>query len=191
LAEFNRNRLLGALRRATRSATVAAASLAFAGTVAAQSTPPPAQSPVGIAAPADSAPIAPTVPQVSQSALLERSAAKGAEIVILDVRTPAEYAAGHVPGAINIPHDQLGARIEELAAARDKDIVVYCRTGRRSNTALHTLTAAGFARLAHLEGDYTAWQAAQRPIVKPEAAKPASAVPSAEDGSGVKSPPRP
>lgn len=84
--------------------------------------------------------------------------------VVLDVRTPEEFAAGHVPGARNIPHDSLAARIAELDDARGAEVVVYCRSGRRSQLALETLTGRGFTRLAHLSGDFLAWQAANQPI---------------------------
>jgi phage shock protein E len=138
----------------------------------AQSTSPPAPSPaIGVPAPPDVAPIAPDVPRISQQSLLARATKPADKRVILDVRTPAEFAAGHVPGAINIPHDQLPKRVIELDALRDREIVVYCRTGRRSNTALHTLKAAGFAKLAHLEGDFVAWQSAGHPIEKVDPVK--------------------
>lgn len=129
-------------------------------------TAPAAPPPIGVPAPPDVAPIAPDVPRVTQQSLLEAAARSAVARVILDVRTPAEFAAGHVPGAINIPHDQLPTRVAELDSMRDRQIVVYCRTGRRSNTALHTLHAAGFAQLGHLEGDFVAWQAAGHPIEK-------------------------
>ncbi len=132
---------------------------------AADSAPP--QTPtVGVPAPPDVAPVAPQVPQITQDALLEARAKTAQPRVILDVRTEAEYAAGHVPGAVNIPHDQLAKRVSELEAQRDSEIVVYCRSGRRSNTALHTLRAAGFPKLAHLEGDFAAWEGAGRPVEK-------------------------
>lgn len=102
---------------------------------------------------------------VDQVALLARIERQDPKLVILDVRTAEEFAAGHVPGARNISHDLLPSRIAELADARDRDVVVYCRSGRRSAIALDALRLAGFARLAHLEGDFLAWQAAQRPIV--------------------------
>ena len=84
---------------------------------------------------------------------------------MLDVRTPEEYAAGHLPGAVNIPHGELAARIAELAGARERDVVVYCRTGVRAAAALEVLGKAGFKRLFHLKGDYTRWSEEKRPVV--------------------------
>ncbi|HRE88333.1 MAG TPA: rhodanese-like domain-containing protein [Myxococcota bacterium] len=71
--------------------------------------------------------------------------AKGAPLI--DVRTPEEFAAGHVPGAINIPVDEVPSRLAELARlteGKGKDLVVYCRSGRRSAIAASTLSAEGY-----------------------------------------------
>lgn len=62
--------------------------------------------------------------------------------VLLDVRTPAEYAEGHLPGAINIPVQELEARTNELP--KGSRIVVYCRSGARSARAKSLLEAKGF-----------------------------------------------
>lgn len=104
-----------------------------------------------------------SVATISQDVLLERIGRSDPSLVVLDVRSPAEFAEGHVPGARNLAHDQIEARVAELADAKEKDVVVYCRSGRRSQVALATLGARGFTRLAHLEGDYLAWSAANRP----------------------------
>ncbi|MEX0733930.1 MAG: rhodanese-like domain-containing protein [Steroidobacteraceae bacterium] len=87
-------------------------------------------------------------------------------LVVLDVRTPAEYAEGHIPGALNIPHTELAARIVELSDARSRDIVVYCRSGNRTAQALKVLGDAGFTRLFHLKGDYLRWSAENRPVTR-------------------------
>jgi len=107
---------------------------------------------------------------VSQADLLTRIERKDPDLVVLDVRTPAEYAAGHVPGARNISHDQLSSRLAELAPLREKQVVLYCRSGRRTLLAADVLHAAGFTRLAHLEGDFLAWEAEHRPIERESAA---------------------
>ena len=101
---------------------------------------------------------------IGQDALLARLAAQDAELVVLDVRTSAEFAEGHVPGARNISHDELGARLGELAGARDHDLVIYCRSGRRTDIAIETLRQAGFTRLLHLDGDFLGWTAAGREV---------------------------
>jgi rhodanese-related sulfurtransferase len=103
---------------------------------------------------------------IEPKALVERIAWADQNLVVLDVRTAAEYAEGHVPGAINIPHTELAARVAELADAKEKDVVVYCKTGVRTQEALGVLGKAGFKRLYHLKGDYTRWAEEKRAIVK-------------------------
>lgn len=76
----------------------------------------------------------------------------------------AEYEAGHIPGALNLSHDQVETRLAELAPYKSREIVAYCRSGRRTALALEVLEANGFEQLWHLEGDMLAWQAANRPL---------------------------
>lgn len=114
-------------------------------------------------------PAAPAATPLSEDALLARQAKHDASLFVLDVRTPEEFAAGHVPGAVNIPHDQVAARLADVP--KNKDVVLYCRSGRRAGIAADTLAAAGYKRLFHLEGDMLAWTAQGRPVEK--AAPPA------------------
>ena len=113
--------------------------------------------------PAASAQAAPTITQAELLARLEK---KDPQLVILDVRTPAEFAAGHVPGARNVSHDLLSSKVAELGDLRDKQVVLYCRSGRRTLLAEETLRQAGFTKLLHLQGDYLAWEAEHQPIEK-------------------------
>ncbi len=84
--------------------------------------------------------------------------------VVLDVRSPEEYADGHVPGAINVPYDQIGARLDSLDAYRDRGFVVYCRTGRRAGIAETVLIEAGFERVWDLEGHMVSWMEQDLPL---------------------------
>ncbi len=68
---------------------------------------------------------------------------------LLDVRSPGEFASGHLDGALNIPIDQLGARLAEVGP-KETPVVVYCRSGARSGSAARVLKAAGFARVEDL-----------------------------------------
>lgn len=133
---------------------------------AADATVPATASGPSAAATPSPADILATVPAISAADLEPRLATASAPLV-LDVRTPEEYAQGHLPGARLIPHDQLATRLAELAAARDQDqeVIVYCRTGRRAALAIDTLKRAGFSRLGHLQGGYQGWSAEQRPVV--------------------------
>ena len=103
---------------------------------------------------------------IAPPTLGERLGAGDPELLVLDVRSAAEFDEGHLPGAINIPHDTVGARIVELGARDERDVVVYCRSGRRSELALAVLKEAGFSRLFHLEGDYLRWSEEGRPLVR-------------------------
>lgn len=69
--------------------------------------------------------------------------------VLVDVRTPAEFADGHLPGAISVPVQDLDRRIEDLGP-KDRPIVLYCRSGVRSGRAARILTDAGYASVHDL-----------------------------------------
>jgi rhodanese-related sulfurtransferase len=83
--------------------------------------------------------------------------------VILDVRSEQEFASGHVPGAINVPHDELTARLASLQLASDDEVVVYCESGRRAGAAEDELRRAGFTSVRHLDGDMSAWRRSDLP----------------------------
>jgi rhodanese-related sulfurtransferase len=77
-------------------------------------------------------------------------------ITLLDVRTPKEYAQGHIPGAVHVPLAEVGARVKKLK--KDKDIVVYCASGNRSIWAIKRLIGMGYKNLYNLRGGYGAWK---------------------------------
>ena len=68
--------------------------------------------------------------------------------ILIDVRTPGEFATGHVPGAINIPLGQ-EAKMAEAIGAKDRPAVVYCRSGARSGRSFGLLRAHGFTRVVN------------------------------------------
>lgn len=106
------------------------------------------------------------VTDISQDALMQRIKSDHAQL-ILDVRSPEEYKAGHIPGAINIPHDQVGSRLSEISSHKNKEVVLYCRSGRRVAIAADILQSAGFSKLLHLDGDMYDWQSnGKLPVVK-------------------------
>jgi len=84
--------------------------------------------------------------------------------VVLDVRSEGEFAGGHIPGAVNIPHDQLATRIDELPTDHATPIVVHCERGGRAQAATETLQAAGFTQLIDLEGDMSGWREGDHPV---------------------------
>jgi len=106
------------------------------------------------------------VTNINSDTLLKRSKSGDASLLILDVRTPEEYADGHVPGAVNIPYDKINGRLDELLGAKNKDIVLYCHSGARAAIAAETLQGKGFAKLLHLEGDMVKWKREKLPTEK-------------------------
>lgn len=84
--------------------------------------------------------------------------------LLVDARSPEEYAEGHVPGAINVPFNEVAARVAELEAGRARGIVTYCEHGPRSMLAQRALAKAGFTNLAQLEGDMSEWRRSGRPV---------------------------
>lgn len=93
---------------------------------------------------------------IDVATLASRQAAGGIKIV--DVRTAEEYAASHVPGAVNIPLDTLDTRRSELNPT--ETVHVICQRGGRSSTATDQLIAAGFQHVVNVEGGTAAWIAA-------------------------------
>ena len=92
-------------------------------------------------------------PQVDVEAVLNPAADEAP--FILDVRTPAEFSAGHIPGAVNIPVDELRYRLAELP--RSKEIAAYCQVGQRGYLATRILLQAGF-RSANIGGGFKTYQ---------------------------------
>jgi phage shock protein E len=82
---------------------------------------------------------------------------------LVDVRTPEEFASGHLPNAVNIPLQELSARLGEVAT--DEPVVLYCRSGNRSGQAAQLLAAEGFTQVLDL-GGIIAWEAAGLPVVQ-------------------------
>ena len=94
---------------------------------------------------------------ITQQQLLERLETNTAPL-LLDVRKPEEFAAGHIPKAINIPHTELDKHVDKLRDDINNEVVVYCETGRRAGIAQDILKQAGFTKVLHLQGDMKAWR---------------------------------
>ena len=78
--------------------------------------------------------------------------------ILVDVRTPEEFAAGHMPGAINMPLDDFDPAAVPMEDGRET--ILYCRSGKRSETAATLLAAHTGASVRHLEGGIVAWEQA-------------------------------
>lgn len=93
------------------------------------------------------------------------AAAKLPSTVLLDVRTSAEFSAGHIAGAVNIDV-QANTFAQKIAALdHSKNYAVYCHSGNRSKTAKTDMRQAGFGHVFDLAGGITAWQSAGGPVV--------------------------
>ena len=74
------------------------------------------------------------------------------DAIILDVRRPAEFAEGHIPGAINIPNEEIGTKEIPRLPLKEQRIYVYCRSGRRSKQACLKLFKLGYTNLVEFGG---------------------------------------
>ena len=90
--------------------------------------------------------------------------------VIVDVREYDEYAAGHLPGAINIPRGVLEFKIGMVpeCARKDAAFLIYCRTSGRAALSAVQLQKIGYHNVVSMLGGYEAWNNEQRPTEKPE-----------------------
>lgn len=87
-----------------------------------------------------------------------------ADALVVDVREPGEYGAGHILGAKNVPLSRIEAGGAEVAKKKDKAVIVYCDTGNRSAKAAAALRRHGFAKAVNLAGGLGAWQQAGLPV---------------------------
>ena len=82
------------------------------------------------------------------------------DLVLLDVRTQAEYDSGHILNAINISHEQILEDPELLAEYKDSQMVVFCRSGGRAGKVIQLLESIGFEDIIDIDGDMLAWSEA-------------------------------
>ncbi|MFG3154320.1 rhodanese-like domain-containing protein [Streptomyces sp. NPDC048219] len=96
------------------------------------------------------------------------------ELTVIDVRTPGEYAGGHLPGALNVPLDRLRRALPAVRAAAERgDVLVVCASGNRSANACRVLAEHGI-RAATLAGGTGAWAAQGHALARPEEAAKAT-----------------
>lgn len=80
-----------------------------------------------------------------------------APIVLLDVRTQEEFDNGHIPGALLLPYDEIDQKALQLLPEKEKEIIIYCRSGRRSAIAKDSLEALGYNNVKDF-GGMNRWQ---------------------------------
>lgn len=105
-----------------------------------------------------------TARRIDASTLRERLAQDAPRI--LDVRTPAEFETGHIPGSYNVPLDLLREHRAELANHIDEDVVLVCRSGARAEQAEQALGQVGLPGLRVLEGGMVGWEKAEAPVTR-------------------------
>ena len=102
-----------------------------------------------------------TTPTVDAPTLAERLGnSSDPEPTLIDVRTPAEFEAGHIPGAVNVPLDELEGSLDQLRRVLDDhhDVVLVCRSGARAGQAQEALQAAGLTAPTVLSGGIVDWE---------------------------------
>ena len=90
---------------------------------------------------------------------------KNTGVVVLDVRTPGEFAAGHIQNAINIDVEASDFDTNIAKLDKSKEYAVYCHSGRRSGIATQKMVKSGFTKVSNLDGGIQSWQAAGFPLV--------------------------
>ncbi|OGO20136.1 MAG: sulfurtransferase [Chloroflexi bacterium RBG_16_50_11] len=88
------------------------------------------------------------------------------DFIIIDVRTPEEYAAGHIESAVLVNYNSADFQEEISKFNKEKTYLIYCRTGNRSSGARDIMKELGFREIYHMDGGITEWQAQGFPVVK-------------------------
>lgn len=88
------------------------------------------------------------------------------DLLVLDVRTPAEFETAHIEGSYNVPLDTLKEHREQISSHLDQEVVLVCRSGARAQQADTALSTAGLGNLHVLQGGITAWQSAGHSVVE-------------------------
>ena len=96
----------------------------------------------------------PVAAQAAAAKPAEKTAAQPAKAkgIWIDVRTPEEYESGHLDGAINIPHDQIAAKIAAASPDKNAPVNLYCRSGKRAGIAKQELEKLGYTRVTNHGG---------------------------------------
>lgn len=89
-----------------------------------------------------------------------------AKTLVLDVRTPEEFATGHLQNAKNIPVKELESRLKEIEKSKNQAVIAVCESGIRSSSAVAILKKAGFDQAVSLEGGIAAWKSQGMPTTQ-------------------------
>lgn len=93
----------------------------------------------------------PTYKQISQDEAMKMMKDESGYLIV-DVRTPEEFAEGHIPGAINVPNEEIGIEMPDALPDKDQLLLVYCRRGNRSKEASQKLADMGYTNVYEFGG---------------------------------------
>ncbi|RKF47368.1 rhodanese-like domain-containing protein [Paraburkholderia fungorum] len=116
-------------------------------------------------------------PTISRRGRGGLSAAEATQLInrrnaaVVDLRSSAEFAKGHLPAARNLEFAELQAKVTQLVKNKNNPVLLVCQTGQQSNKAARIVQDAGYAEVHVLDGGVDAWQKAGMPVVKQGAAK--------------------
>jgi phage shock protein E len=130
-----------------------------------QETPTAATSPVSSTIKSGTTQIINNISAAEAKELIQANTANP-NFIIIDVRTPEEYAQGHLENAILIDYNNDSFKTEIKKLNRNKKYLIYCRTGNRSAGARDFMQASGFMDINHMDGGITEWQSRGYPVVK-------------------------
>lgn len=94
--------------------------------------------------------------------LIER--VKSNDWMLIDVRPIEDFKQGHIPGAVNMPYENIDEYLSALDEHKNKPIIIYCQSGRKAKLTIKMLQALDFPDVMHLEGDMLGWNASHMPI---------------------------
>lgn len=127
-------------------------------------------------------PAAKSAPEIEATKLHEEMG-QGKKVLVIDVRTPKEFEADHIPGSVNIPLDELERKVSEMKLAKDTTIVTVCEHGGRSSNAAMELQKLGYKTVSYCRLDH--WRAKDYKVEKGDAKTKKTAGLPGRDRSGA------
>jgi rhodanese-related sulfurtransferase len=106
----------------------------------------------------------PIVPQVTAE-IVKKAIDEKKKFILLDVRTPGEYARGKIAGSINLPVDRVDCDILKVAPDKSAKVYVYCLSGSRSVHAVYVMMKLGYTNVFDIEHGLLAWRAKYFPVL--------------------------
>jgi len=88
------------------------------------------------------------------------------DVLIIDIRTVADFKKGHIKGAKNMPLSDFAKGVDGLSDDKDKPVLIYCNSGNTVTRAIKLLKNAGFEQVNNLDGGIAAWKEANMPLAK-------------------------